>query len=326
MPTITIGILTHNAGEYIGRTIPAILSWMRPEYEVLVVDNGSTDGTIERLRQYPQIRVECNGENAGYGRGRNALVDKSRAPYVLLLDDDVLVPSEQVVLDCLAFCESRPEVAFVSVPLTEPGRDRTPHYGLFFAQPKRDRSLRELESLACFQAGGFTGGLTFCRRSVFQRLGGYDTIYPCQDYDLSARAHLQGWRIYTVTTVHAIHLGVDRKVDVDHWVAWNDYQLCGFLRTILKNYTMAGVVCWTPLASAWILWKTVRKYRETGEPKVLLTYVRSLRYLFRDLRNTLEERSRVQSTRIVRRDTFRTISFPRNGHPRSPGELPGINR
>src|SRR3954470_13237277 len=56
MPTVTIGILTHNALSYIGRTIPAILSWKRPEYEVLVVDNGSTDGTVERLRQYPQVR------------------------------------------------------------------------------------------------------------------------------------------------------------------------------------------------------------------------------------------------------------------------------
>jgi len=325
MPTVTIGILTHNALPYIGRTIPAILSWKRPEYEVLVVDNGSTDGTVERLRQYPQVRVECNGENTGYGRGKNALVDKSQAPYVLLLDDDVLVFSEQVVLDCLALCESRSEVAFVSVPLTESGRDRTPHYGLFFTQPKRDRSLDELESLGCFQAGGFTGGLTFCRRSTFQRLGGYDPIYPCQDYDLSARAYLQGWRIYTVTTAHAIHLGVDRMADVDHWVAWNDYQLCGFLRTILKNYTLPGVVWWAPLASGWILWKTMRKYRETGEPKVLLTYVKSLAYLFRDLRNTLAERSRVQASRVVRRDTFRDISFPRDRCQRSARKIPDIN-
>src|SRR5262245_59377893 len=231
-PIVTIGILCHEAARYIDRTIPAILAWLRPAYEVIVLDNGSSDDTADRLKQFPELRVVCNRENTGYGRGKNLLVEMARGEFVLLLDDDVLVSTEETLLECLAFCDNHPDAAFVSVPLMEDGRERTPHYGLFFGQRKVDRTLQELRVQDSFEVGGFVGGLTFFRKSVFERLGGYETIYPCQDYDLCARAHLQGWRIFTVTSAHAVHLGADRRTDLDRWALWFEYHLCGLLRTI----------------------------------------------------------------------------------------------
>jgi GT2 family glycosyltransferase len=308
-PIVTIGILCHDAARYIGRTIPAILSWLRPSYEVVVLDNGSSDATADRLKQFHQIRVVCNTENVGYGRGKNMLVELARGQFVLLLDDDVLVSSEDVLIECLAFCHSRPDAAFVSVPLMEDGRARTPHYGLFFGRRKVDRTLEDLHAHGSFEVGGFVGGLTFVRKSVFEHLGGYETIYPCQDYDLCARAHLQGWRIFTVTSAHAVHLGTDRR-NIDRWAYWYEYHLCGVLRTILKNYTLGAAMLWAPLATLWIFWKTLRKYGQTRDARVLYTYAKSIGYFFRDLPDTLRERARIQGSRVVTRDAFLWIDIP----------------
>jgi GT2 family glycosyltransferase len=309
---VTIGILSCNARRYLDRTIPAILSWIHPNHELLVVDNGSTDGTVEQLRGLLGVRIAFNGENAGYGHGKNMLASLARAEYVLLLDDDILIPTADVVSECLAFCVRHPETAFVSVPLVEPGSERTPHYGLFFTEPKKSVTLEQLRSRRYFQVGGATGGLIFCRKSVFQQLGGYDTIYSCHidDFDLSARAYLQGWQIYTLTGVHAVHLGTERRLDTNRWAARNDYHLCGFLRMILKNYTLPGALFWAPVASVWILWKTVSKYRETRNRRVLTSYVTSVSYFFRDLRDTLQRRIAIQTNRVVREDIFRRVSSP----------------
>ncbi len=321
---MTVGILTHNARPYVERTVPAILSWLPPDHELVVVDNGSTDGTVDLLRRFPIHRIEANPDN-GYGSGKNALVKLARGTFVLLLDDDVLVPDGQVVKDCLAFCQQHPDTAFVSVPLINAGRDRTPHYGLFFAELKDELGLPQLRGQKYFAAGGFIGALTFFSKDSFQRLGGFDTTYPCHidDYDLSARAYLQGRRIYTVTTSHAIHLGVDRRSDIERWAARNTYSLCGIVRMILKNYTLSGVVLWVPLASLWILWKTAVKYRDSRNRRVLLSYLKSVVYVFRDVADTLHERRRIQSSRVVRQDVFRRIRAPR---PSLPPPLPSTSQ
>jgi len=313
---VTIAILTHNASAYLDRTIPAILSWIRPCHEVIVFDNGSTDGTVEQLRQWDRLRVVVNSRNSGYAHGKNALVALARGEYVLLLDDDILVSNDEVVSECLAFFALRPAVAFVSVPLINEGQARTPHYGLYFTQIKRDRSLRELQRRSCFRAGGFVGGLTFFRRRIFQRLGGFDTVYPCEDYDLCARTHLQGWQIYTITSAHALHLGASRRADIDRWIGWHRYYLCSFLRNIVKNYTPSGVLLWMPLASVWIFWITWRKFWQTGHPGVLYAYAASAGYFVRDVRQSLRERSLIQAARLTRHDEFRRIRYSIRGDDR----------
>jgi GT2 family glycosyltransferase len=306
---VTIGVLTRDARRYVERTIPALLAWTRRRYRILVLDNASTDGTLEYLRSVPEVRLIESRENTGYGNGKNALVAAARSPYVLLLDDDVLVEDERVVLDCAMFLDTHPDAAFVSVPLMEDGRSRTPHYGLFYSERKVNRSLEELRSRRFFAVGGFVGGLVMCRRHVWERLGGFDTIYPCQDYDLCARAYLDGWRIYTVTTAYALHLGVDRRSDGAGRLYWQEYELCGWLRTILKVYTVRGVMLWMPLASLWIFWKHLRRWGETGDARTLVAYWKSAARFFRDLRNTLAARARVQTARTVPLDTFRHIRF-----------------
>ena len=67
-------------------------SGMRHAFEVVVVDNGSTDGSQEMLRsRFPQVQIVENDRNLGLGRASNQGIEATRAPYVLLLNNDTLV-------------------------------------------------------------------------------------------------------------------------------------------------------------------------------------------------------------------------------------------
>lgn len=89
-PLVTIGITAFNCAETIERAIDSALDQTWPNIEVVVVDDGSTDGTREILEQYRArgVRVYFNARNYGVASTRNALVARARGEYVMFCDDD----------------------------------------------------------------------------------------------------------------------------------------------------------------------------------------------------------------------------------------------
>ena len=83
--------------------------------EILVVDNDSTDGTVDYLRKrFPQVRLIANKENVGFSRANNQAIGESTGQYVLLLNPDTLV-AEDTLRSCLDFLDARPTVGAVGV-------------------------------------------------------------------------------------------------------------------------------------------------------------------------------------------------------------------
>lgn len=88
--------------------------------EVIVVDNHSSDGSVEYLRQrypksgYPMVRIVSSMHNLGFARGNNIAIRQSQSDYVLLLNPDTIV-GEQVLLECVRFMDSHADAGAVGV-------------------------------------------------------------------------------------------------------------------------------------------------------------------------------------------------------------------
>lgn len=94
-PLISAIIPTYNHGNYIGRSISSVLSQTFTDYEVIVVDDGSTDGTLERLRVFGDNIKYHRQANRGLGSARNAGLALAKGKYVQLLDaDDSIAPEK----------------------------------------------------------------------------------------------------------------------------------------------------------------------------------------------------------------------------------------
>ena len=178
---VSVVIPCYNQARFLGDAIESVLGQSYENFEVIVVDDGSTDETREVAGRY--ARVECvSQENGGLAEARNAGLRASRGEYIVFLDaDDRLM--EKALEAGVESLESHPSCAFVY------GR-----YKLIAADgseiPSDERAVVETDHYIALLRGnpiGMHATVTY-RRSVLESVGGFDARRKaCEDYDLYLR-------------------------------------------------------------------------------------------------------------------------------------------
>ena len=94
---VSVNILTYNGEELIEPCLKSVLNQTYPHIEILVVDNGSTDKTVEKVEsQKSKVRIIENKQNLGFSAGHNVGIRESKGEYVLCLNQDVMLDKDFV--------------------------------------------------------------------------------------------------------------------------------------------------------------------------------------------------------------------------------------
>ncbi len=108
-PAVSIIILNYQRGADTLECLESVFHIDYPNFEVIVVDNGSTDDSLSKIRtRYPRARIIKNQRNLGFAEGNNVGIKASNSPYVLLLNDDVVV-EKNILQDLVEAAESDPK-------------------------------------------------------------------------------------------------------------------------------------------------------------------------------------------------------------------------
>jgi len=114
MPKVTVLIPVYNRARFIGDAMDSILAQTLDDFELLLVDDGSSDGSQDRIRAYhdPRIRLIQNPRNLGIAGARNRGIEAARGEYLAFLDsDDRALPTR--LAQQVAFLDSHPDFAAV---------------------------------------------------------------------------------------------------------------------------------------------------------------------------------------------------------------------
>ncbi len=226
-PSLTILIVTWNSWGDLQRCLESIRRAGAGELEVLVFDNGSSDGTVDKLRaQYPEVRLEQSPVNLGLPPAVNRALAAARGDYVMLLDVDTEVkPGTATRL--LRFMEERPDVALAAPRIYTPegaverSARRLPSAmnGLFGRQsilsrlfPNNPYTRRylvadRLDSREPYRVEQVSAACMFMRRTLIDEVGPWDEGYRCYwvDSDWCAQLKRAGKAIWCVPDVGIVH-------------------------------------------------------------------------------------------------------------------------
>jgi glycosyltransferase involved in cell wall biosynthesis len=180
-PLVTVVIPCYNQGHFLGEAIESVLSQSYPRYEVVVVDDGSTDDTSEVAGRYDGVRL-IRQENKGVNAARNAGIEHSGGEYLVFLDaDDRLLPEALAAgLECFA---SHPECAFVFGHSNVVATD-----GSLRAKPAPPPIGHNLVGVLLSRSYYVIPGEVLHRRSALEDVGLFDpSLNASEDYDLYFR-------------------------------------------------------------------------------------------------------------------------------------------
>ncbi len=192
IPLVSIIIPCWNAESYVGDAIESALAQTYRPVEVIIIDDGSTDGSLDVIKSYDSRIHWETGPRRGGGAARNRGIELARGELVQFLDaDDILYPNKLDVMVPIARSAGTSVLA-VSDWESEPGND---------GKPVARRSLPSTEGdavLFCLRHQLQTCSPLHWRSNLAQ-VGGFDAALPCcQEFDLHLRLAAHGLRLRRV--------------------------------------------------------------------------------------------------------------------------------
>lgn len=181
MPKITIVIPNYNGIAFLGDCLDSVFAQEpgTPEYDVVVVDNGSKDGSRELTEErYPQVRLYALPENTGFCHAVNIGIRQADSPYVILLNNDTRVGAgfvknlfRAIEGQEKAFSVSAAMLMWDSPELLDDAGDRYCVLGWAYARGKGRQAGLFSRPCEIFSA---CGGAAIYRKAVFEEIGCFD--------------------------------------------------------------------------------------------------------------------------------------------------------
>lgn len=239
MIELSICILTYNSKSYLRDCLDSIRAFPpKGEYEIIVADNNSTDGSQQMLEEeYPEVQLIRNEGNLGFTKPNNQMLHLAKGEFLLLLN-----PDTKIIEDCfnpqLDYLKAHPEVG-ICIPkvLNEDGsfqkqsRRGEPRplevFGYFTGLGKLFPNNKRLNGYLMTwlpedeiaEVSAVSGSCMFIRRETWQAVGDLDeTFFAYQeDSDYCIRASKLGWKVVYLPISKIIHYGGKGGSGVKPW-------------------------------------------------------------------------------------------------------------
>lgn len=216
-------ILAHNKKEYTQGCLESLLETEYDPWELIVIDNGSDDGTVEWLLEFKtraakkniEMKIKLNENNAGCSTARNQGIDLSRGKKIVFMDNDTALRQRSWMKGLADVLDSQSSIGLAGPKLVYP----YPPYDIQFAggavspsgrvqfmgrgESRQDMRFTQQKEVQCYISACY-----MVKRKVLDVAGGFDEIFnpvEYEDIDHSYRIKAAGFRLIYVPSVELYH-------------------------------------------------------------------------------------------------------------------------
>jgi hypothetical protein len=197
VPLVYVIVITCNGKHHLESCLPSLLATLYQNFKVLVVDNGSVDGSEQFIHStFPEVEVLKNKYNYGFAKGNNLGIDvalRRDANYVVLLNDDTEILDPHWLLEAVRAAEADRRIGMVGFQLTKINMlDKN-----FVRSQTQAKIVKSIEGCALF-----------IRADLLHNIGLFDETYfaYAEENDLEARAMQAGYHMIELN-IPLFHLG-----------------------------------------------------------------------------------------------------------------------
>jgi GT2 family glycosyltransferase len=314
-PKVSILIPVWNGRDQLKMVLSSLREQAFQDFDVTVIDNGSTDGTASYLtEEWPEVRVVPLPENVGFAAAANRGIERTTGEHIAFLNDDMEMDAEWVG-ELAAELDRDPGLGMVTSKVMY-DHDRTliyqaGHeyytYGLCATRGANEVDAGQYDLRLPSAAG--TGAGSMYRRAAIERAGGFDEDYfmYCEDVDLGLRVLLAGYRGLYLPEPVAYHVAGAKTGKTPEMPRRMLYR--NQLITLVKDVPRS--ILWSALPKALMyLHHQYKAERANGSPEVALkAYGEFLRTLPRTLRKRRRVLARSEISTAELRSTMR-VEYP----------------
>ncbi len=212
---VTGSIVTYNQSELAAETVRSVLNATKGvDFSLFVIDNGSSDGTADRIERIGGATVLRQNANLGFGKAHNRVLDRIRSAYHVVINPEIRLDAD-VISELVAYLEKNPDVAMVTpkicnadgteqhLPMRTPKLryllgGRLAKLGRPFSSWRAEYTYADHPQDKPFEIDFCTGCFFVIRTDIFQKLGGFDERFFMyfEDADLTRRAKQFGKVIF----------------------------------------------------------------------------------------------------------------------------------
>jgi hypothetical protein len=210
MELISVIVLNYNGKGFLDGCLSSLASQTYSDFEVIVVDNGSRDGSPEYIEEnYPWVRLAKNDENLGFAGGTNVGIRAAKGEFVITLNNDSRADSR--FIEELIKPMADPEVGVCAAKMLFPdGRINSAGICISRSGAAWDRGMFEPDRGQyefVEEVFGACAGAALYRREMLDEIGLFDEDFflYLEDVDLAFRARLAGWKCLYVPGARVIH-------------------------------------------------------------------------------------------------------------------------
>lgn len=309
MERVSVIIANWNRKELLKPCLDSLYRQTFKDFAIYVVDNGSTDGSVELLRRsYSDVRLIEFPENRGFSVAKNAAIEASSGEFVASLDNDTEADPHWLE-ELVRILDARPDIGFcASMVLDYYDRsiidsigDGYGYIGISFKIGSEERDTGQFTEP--FEVLGASACASIYRRSMLQDVGTFDEDFFAymEDVDISIRARLAGYRCLAVPSAKVYHIGhattggTTSEFSLE-MTSKNIYNI------LIKDIPATLLFPMLPLAvgaQIYLLIVVLATGRHAGIRKSLRGYFRGLGALWRDAPKMWKKRSEVQRLRRI---------------------------